>query len=277
MKRGLFVKNMVKPAYMRQVLYHKIIVDTLLEKEAIFGIFLHGSQNYGLDYENSDVDTKALVLPSFKEIALNKRAISTTHILPNEEHIDLKDVRLYFKQFLKQNVNFVEILFTPYFIVNEKYKTIWDNLIFHREDIAHYNMIRAVSTMAGMAREKFHALEHPCESKLSILEKFGYDPKQLHHLLRLKDFIVRYSSGETFENSMFPDAETAGYLREVKRGNAYNLEGARKVAEEALSFIIKQKKEVEANASRYPVKTYVEDFLNEMLIEIFKIRMKEFI
>ena len=37
-------------------------------KEKIVGCFLQGSQNYGLDYEGSDVDTKLIVIPDFKDI-----------------------------------------------------------------------------------------------------------------------------------------------------------------------------------------------------------------
>ena len=32
------------------------------------GIFLQGSQNYGLDTDKSDIDTKIIVLPSFEDI-----------------------------------------------------------------------------------------------------------------------------------------------------------------------------------------------------------------
>ena len=67
------------------------------------GIFLQGSQNYGLDYENSDIDTKIIVLPSFEDIILNKQPISTTSVLPNDEHLDVKDIRLMFDCFKKQN------------------------------------------------------------------------------------------------------------------------------------------------------------------------------
>jgi len=37
------------------------------------GIFLQGSQNYNLDYEGSDIDSKLIVLPSFEDFVLNKR------------------------------------------------------------------------------------------------------------------------------------------------------------------------------------------------------------
>lgn len=65
------------------------------------GIFLQGSQNYGLDYETSDIDTKIIVLPSLEDIALNKQPISTTLVMPNDEHVDVKDIRLMFDCFKK--------------------------------------------------------------------------------------------------------------------------------------------------------------------------------
>ena len=33
----------------------------------VLGVFLQGSQNYNLAYEGSDIDTKAIVLPSFED------------------------------------------------------------------------------------------------------------------------------------------------------------------------------------------------------------------
>ena len=68
------------------------------------GIFLQGSQNYGLDYEDSDIDTKIIVLPKFDNIVLNQRPISTTLVMPNDEHVDVKDIRLMLDCFKKQNI-----------------------------------------------------------------------------------------------------------------------------------------------------------------------------
>lgn len=56
------------------------------------GIFLQGSQNYNLDYEGSDVDSKLIVLPSFEDFVLNKSPYSYTHIMENDEHVDVKDM-----------------------------------------------------------------------------------------------------------------------------------------------------------------------------------------
>ena len=52
----------------------------------ILGLFLQGSQNYKLDTPASDVDTKLIVVPTLREIAMNSKPVSTTHIRANEEY-----------------------------------------------------------------------------------------------------------------------------------------------------------------------------------------------
>ena len=136
-------------------------IETIIPKDHIVGIFYQGSGNYGLDYEDSDVDTKCIVTPEFKEIALAQKPLSTTHIRKNEEHIDLKDIRLYIQTFRKQNLNFLEILFTPYYLFpseNDSIQKEWNRLVKHREEIAHYDMVRSVKSMMGIASEKYFAI-----------------------------------------------------------------------------------------------------------------------
>lgn len=108
------------------------------------GLFLQGSQNYNLDYEGSDIDTKAIMLPSFSDFVLNAKPLSTTHIMENNEHVDFKDIRLMFDCIKKQNVNFVEILFTPYSIINPEYADLFQPVLDAREEIARYNNYRGI-------------------------------------------------------------------------------------------------------------------------------------
>ena len=157
-----------------------------------FVICVQGSQNYGIDDEHSDVDTKMLTIPSLKELTLNSKTLNKVHIMENGEHCDIKDVREYFKIFRKSNINFVEILFTDYWIVNEKYADLWLDLRYHAEALARYNPYAAVSCMKGMASEKLHALSHEYPSRMAWIEEYGYDPKQLSHLFRIKYFIENY-------------------------------------------------------------------------------------
>lgn len=200
-------------------------------EDQIIGIFLQGSQNYGLELPTSDVDTKLIVAPSFEEIAMNKKPVSTTHIRANEEHIDFKDIRLYMQTFRKQNLNFLEILFTPFYIINPKYKDEWMRLVNARESIANFNRYRGVQSMKGIALEKFHAMEHRYPSKIETIEKYGYDPKQLHHLLRVEDYLERYIAGESYEKCLRPT--DPNYLIAVKQG-VYSLDEARQAGLRAI-------------------------------------------
>lgn len=170
----------------------------------IVGIFLQGSQNYGLDYEGSDIDTKLIVVPSLEDIVLNKKPVSTTHVRANDEHIDFKDVRLYMDTFKKQNLNFLEILFTPFKIINPMYADEWNRLVERREEIVRMNEFRAVKSMKGIALEKFHAMEHRYPSKIDIIDEYGYDGKQVSHLIRVDDYLERYIKGERYESCLRP-------------------------------------------------------------------------
>ena len=170
----------------------------------IVGIFLQGSQNYGLDYEGSDIDTKLIVVPSLEDIVLNKKPVSTTHVRANDEHIDFKDVRLYMDTFRKQNLNFLEILFTPFKIINPMYANEWNRLVEAREEIVRMNEFRAVKSMKGIALEKFHAMEHRYPSKIDIIDEYGYDGKQVSHLIRVDDYLERYIKGERYESCLRP-------------------------------------------------------------------------
>lgn len=239
-------------------------------EDRIICLALQGSQNYQLDTEFSDVDTKLVIAPTFTEIAMNKQPSSTTHVRENDEHIDFKDVRLYINTFRKQNTNFLEILFTPFKITNPLYASEWNRLVEVREDIAHYNPYRAVKAIKGMAMEKYHALKHPYPSKLEVLAKYSYDPKQLHHLLRLEEFLDRYISGESYTNCLIPT--NIDFLKEVKLG-LYNLEDAEKQAKRAIDNIT-------AVADKFTDKVEnagdpkVDELLNDVQVNIMKIAIR---
>lgn len=236
----------------------------------IVGVFLQGSQNYELAYENSDIDSKSIILPRFEDFVLNKTPVSTTHVLENDEHVDLKDIRLMFECFKKQNINFVEILFTKYKIMNPKYEKLFQPLIDNNELIARYNNYAAVNCIAGMSMEKYKALEHPYPSLIDKIEKYGYDSKQLHHIIRLNEFIKRYINGEPYNECLIP--RNKEYLIAVKK-NIHSLEEARKIAKE-LSKETKEIKDKYMNENKLEINKDAELLLRNVLIEIMKYNFK---
>ena len=229
---------------MKRVREHYEEALEYFSEDQVVGIFLQGSQNYGLDTPNSDVDTKLIVVPNFKDIAMNKKPVSTTHIRANTEHIDWKDIRLYMDTFKKQNLNFLEILFTPYFIINPLYEEQWNRLVAKREEIARMNPYRAVKSMKGIGLEKYHAMEHRYPSKADIIDAYGYDGKQVSHLIRVWDYLRRYIDGESYESCLRPSPDLVPRIMDYKALDKISLEEARIEAE-------KYKERIEALEKEY--------------------------
>jgi hypothetical protein len=231
------------------------------------GVFLQGSQNYSLDYEGSDIDTKCIILPKFEEFCLNKKPASTTLILPSNEHIDVKDIRLMFECFKKQNINFIEILFTDYKIINPLYEDLFALMLDNAEQIARYNDFAALRCMAGMSMEKYKALEHRYPTLIDKIDKYGYDPKQLHHIARLDEFIERYIRGDKYKECLH--SNMADYLIDIKRGK-YTLDEARDMAKKMTEHTTKLKEDYMAANSTPKINSEVEDIINTVLVETLK-------
>ena len=77
-------------------------------------------------------------------------------------------------------------------------------------------------------------MEHHYPARMAWIEKFGYDPKQLHHLLRVNEYICRYTCGESYEACL--QSKMPNYLQAVKLGY-HNLDDARDIANWAIGFI----------------------------------------
>lgn len=211
MQRERYIMNRLREHY-------KYLLENYDYK--VIYLALQGSQNYELDvYDDeykSDIDTKAIIVPTLEDIAKNKKPVSETIVLPNNEHIDVKDIRVMFDTFKKQNVNYIEILFTDYYILNAEYGEYIEDLLKSAELIAHLNYNQALKCMAGMSMEKLKALQHPYPTIVDKIKKYGYDPKQLHHILRMNDFIKKYVSGKPYKECLIPDDKEV--LIEIKKG-----------------------------------------------------------
>lgn len=214
----------------------------------VFGVFVQGSQNYMLDYEGSDIDTKCIVLPSAEDLILNRQPTSTTLILEDNSHIDLKDIRLMWQCFKKQNINYLEILFTDFFFVPYEYFNFWMDMCRIREDIAHIDNYAAVNCIVGMILEKNAALCHPYPTLKDKIDKYGYDNKQLHHIIRCKEFLDRYIEGISFKDCLIPaDRE---YLISVKATYRYDLDTAKTIAKDTVDYVKKVKQDYLERAVR---------------------------
>lgn len=122
--------------------------------EHILGVFLYGSQNYNIDTEDSDIDTKAIYIPTLDEIAAGAAPISKELTVGDTgEHIEVKDIRLMCQMWKKQNMNFLEILYTKYFVLNPKYEDIFNQTFkLYRSNISAYNVHQMVQSTIGQIK-----------------------------------------------------------------------------------------------------------------------------
>lgn len=181
---------------------------------------LYGSQNYGVMTEYSDVDTKTLLLPSLRQ-TIFLPPLSTALHMPNGELAEVKDLREMFKQYRKQNINFLETLFSPYINVNPEFDKLFEALFAHRERIARYDPKAAVMSVCGtMIGTYTRYFKNPDEENA---------PKQLANLLRMKEFVERYLHDEDYEECIW--SHQLDYLKAVRAG-LYDFETASKIAEE---------------------------------------------
>ena len=265
---------------------------SLYPANRIVMVGLQGSQNYNMDDANSDVDTKCLIVPSLDEIVLATQPVSTTHCIVDgklvyteeekmgAEHCDAKDIRLYWKTLLKANINFVEILFTDHYIINSMYEPYWNKILSMREAIARVNPLAAIKAMMGMVSEKYFALTHRYPSRVEWLDRFGYDPKQLHHLVRIFYFMHAYFHGKNIFSyndlvkgeHMLP-AESKN-IKDIKRLGCGDLECAQKQADLYLELA---KKVYEEAKLTYDGKDndFIKDAMFGIMSEIVKLSIKK--
>lgn len=241
-------------------------------EKRIIALALQGSQNYNLDTPDSDIDTKLIVTPSFKELAMNEKPISRTFVRDNEEHIDEKDVRLYIETFRKGNMNFLEILFTDFYYVNPLYKDAWDILISNREAIARINPYRVMQSMCGMCGEKNHALQHRYSAKQHIIDEFGYDGKQLAHQERVRHAMIKYANGDSYWSCIHEPFEP--YYQKMLKRHGLRVEEAVAMSE----WSLQEAKAIKDDfCSKVPNEENQETLkiLRQVQEEIMKISVKE--
>ena len=160
---------------------------------------LQGSQNYGLDEYSedycSDIDTKSIVLPKLKDFIMASPPVSRVEVMDNDEHAEVKDIRIMFEMFKKMNISYIELLYSKYVYINPRWIDYIYNLFLYRDEIASYNRNQFIKCIYGMALEKQKALCHPYPNIIHKIQEFGYDGKQLSHCRRLLDFMGKFLDG----------------------------------------------------------------------------------
>lgn len=185
-------------------------------KENVLGVFLYGSQNYNLATENSDVDTVAIIVPTFSDLCLRSPISKELNI--DEEHCNVKDIREYMKMIKKQNINFIETLFTEYFWVNPKYQSIWASFTIQNNNLVQFDPDRAIVAAYHQAENTFkQLLNTKDDDKITIGKKFV-------NTYRLIDFCYKFYNGKDFLSCIQQNGNNRERLLKLKMGKSLTYE-----------------------------------------------------
>lgn len=199
--------------------------EVLSKQYTVLGVFLCGSQNYGLNTEESDIDTKVIVAPSLRDLILGSPASKTIKFDCGE--CDIKDIREIVNNYKKQNVNYIETLFTDYHFVSPGFKFAYDELIAHREKLAHMDERRAVRSLAGQVEQTYKRMLTKTDKTAKDIKKYGYHRKSLMNCFKTAAMLDKYISGEKYEavldcskyaqirNTVFPAPKAAQIAGEL--------------------------------------------------------------
>lgn len=167
-------------------------------------IGLYGSQNYNVDDEMSDIDAKAIVLPTLHDIIFRK-VVSKTIELENGA-IDVKDLITFYEVIRKGNFSYVEAIDTEYSIGDKYIKEL-------------FSQIRPnLKSIKGAMHEKRKALTHEYPSKHAEFEKWGFDPKQYHHIYRLYHLLERNTDDDKNRTDIYSFLYYGLGMREIMIG-----------------------------------------------------------
>lgn len=183
-----------------------------IPKHNLVGVFLFGSQNYGLDIESSDRDYIALYTPTLKNVCSYTIFIGKEYAFRGGL-IKLIDIRDYIKNLKFCSPDSLEILFSKDYYLNIEYITEFSKIMDNRESVAYVNPHSAIVKMRGMAKQHYLGFKKDV-SKV----------KKLVVLIRMRYLITAYVSGFFKLGANYGDMllnSPQECLKELKRGNSF--------------------------------------------------------
>lgn len=181
-------------------------------------VALYGSQNYNVDDGQSDIDAKAIVLPTLSQI-IHRQPVSA--VLETEYGaVDYKDIITFNEVIRKGNFSYIEAVQSQYRIGDiETIDRLFGNI-----------PVNLKSIIGGML-EKRKALTHEYPSKTKEFEQFNCDPKQFHHIIRLSHVLMSNLKDKTNNSYLIYSRTSRDFMIDIKRRLISSLEETKKEAD----------------------------------------------
>lgn len=199
----------------------KTYYDAIRKDHEVVFLALYGSQNYGLDTPESDVDAYSITVPSRHELIFGypsgedpAKSTPSSSYYYDTGKVTVKDVRQMMDAYVKQSINFCETLFTPYIIINPCYEAEVAELRAHAEKIASADLYQQLRTTEGMLQSQMMKAHAPTADSHTRM-------KHLARAIHCWQFLQRRSKGATFADALVEDEEWAEWfarMRALKNG-----------------------------------------------------------
>jgi|TARA_A100001391_G_scaffold132462_1_gene91552 predicted nucleotidyltransferase len=142
-------------------------------KDRLVVVSLHGSMLYGLEREGSDVDVKAVYLPSFEDLLLGE-SIKTKNIkdVNLNIEIEIKSLPSFLKSCKSCDTNCIDMLWTPDEMIMN-WTSIWEDIRSHRKDLLSKNM----KGLIGYIKKHTHTYSNKIQryqEMSTLLEEVNY-------------------------------------------------------------------------------------------------------
>lgn len=138
---------------------------------SVYAILLKGSQNYNLSDEDSDIDANAILIPTIAQL---RNKVNPKFTFETGE-VTCHDIYSFAEIVAKGNPQWIEVCHT-------EFKLGGDLSMFKHFEVNP-------SALKGMVMEKVVAFDKLYPARAKYIDQFGYDPKQLHHIIRLYDVL----------------------------------------------------------------------------------------
>jgi hypothetical protein len=244
---------------MERVAAHYVKAVEHYGEDNVLGVFLYGSQNYNCDLVDSDVDTKCILISDLYHLTVNPYKTNHLHLYRDDreepEVCECMTIQHMVANWKKQNPNFLEIMFTSFFIINPIYREEWDNFIVkegYRELIARYDVRGGILSIAHQA--------------INTIHKKPMDGKKIGNAARLFRLLKNYTSGVDYAHCLSWQVDSA-MIRELKAGT-------REVLSTDAGVLLTQFEWFIEDADKYPGPCRELDTpLNNFIVRLHEIRL----
>ena len=183
-------------------------------------------------------------------VSVEDKHTSKTYEYPYGQ-ITVHDIRMLPDLVLKANPTYLEALLTNYYTINPVHnldqdaQTCNDFVMWLRERVYNVETVcykKLVCAMMGMVHNKAHCLHN--QGTIPDDKWKGYDPKQVHHALRLVTMMNLMDEGKKFHETLVLDKDVRKELMNIKLNGVGDVEEANEYMKQIVALADKQCDEV---------------------------------